>query len=73
MEEGYRRLCPGQSVGLRHTGYVISMEGVVKDTNGEITEIRVTAQRSSEVVKPKAFVHWVSKPVRCTVRLYDFL
>lgn len=24
-EDGYRRLAPGQSVGLRHAGYVISL------------------------------------------------
>ena len=29
-EKGYRRLCPGQPVGLRHAGYVMSLEEVVE-------------------------------------------
>lgn len=72
-EEGYRRLAPGQPVGLRHTGYVISLEEVVRDGSGGVAEVRVTARRSGEVAKPKAFIHWVSRPLRCSVRLYDRL
>ena len=29
-EPGYRRLAPGQPVGLRHSSYVISLERVIK-------------------------------------------
>ena len=29
-EPGYRRLAPGQPVGLKHSGYVITLERVVK-------------------------------------------
>jgi glutaminyl-tRNA synthetase len=34
-EKGYRRLCPGQSVGLRYAGFVISLEDVV-EKNGQV-------------------------------------
>ena len=61
-------------MGLRHTGYVISMETVVKDDQGVVSEVRATAKKSSETPKPKAFIHWVSKPAVCsTVRLYERL
>ncbi len=73
MEDGYRRLAMDQPVGLRHTGYVISLEAVTRNAAGEIAEIRVTARPSSEGSKPKAFVHWVSDPLICTVRLYERL
>ena len=73
MEEGYRRLAIGQPVGLRHTGYVVFLEEVTRDAGGMITEIRVIAKPSTSVEKPKAFVHWVSNPLVCTVRLYERL
>ena len=60
-------------MGLKHTGYVISLVGVVKDESGGVVEVRVTAQKASEVPRPKAFIHWVSRPLHCTVRLYDRL
>ncbi len=72
-EEGYRRLTPDQPVGLRHTGYVIFLETVVKDDKGSVSEIRVTARKASEVSKPKAFIHWASRPISATVRLYERL
>jgi len=73
MEEGYRRLAIGQPVGLRHTGYVIYLEAVTRDAQGLITEIRVNAKPSTSVEKPKAFVHWVSNALVCTVRLHERL
>lgn len=30
MEKGYKRLTPEQPVGLRHAGYVISVQKVIK-------------------------------------------
>lgn len=30
MEKGYKRLTPEQPVGLRHAGYVISVQRVIK-------------------------------------------
>lgn len=41
--------------------------------NGEIIEIKVTASKATEhdVSKPKAFIHWVAKPIKCIVRTYN--
>ncbi|XP_056380755.1 glutamine--tRNA ligase [Hyla sarda] len=73
MEKGYKRLTPDQSVGLRHAGYVISVQNIIKDRNGEVVELEVTCTKSDVAEKPKAFIHWVSKPLMCEVRLYDRL
>lgn len=72
-EKGYRRLTPNQAVGLRHAGYVVIFKEAVKDSKGEITEVHVTCQKSTDVEKPKAFIHWVSQPLECEIRLYDRL
>jgi len=71
-EKGYRRLTPGQNVGLRYSGYVVSLVDVV-ETNGEIIELKVKACPVAEAEKPKAFIHWVSEPTEVEVRLYDRL
>jgi glutaminyl-tRNA synthetase len=72
-EPDYRRLTPTQSVGLRHTGYVITVDRVVKDVGGATTRLEVTCHKTSDVPKPKSFIHWVSCPLKCIVRLYDRL
>lgn len=69
----YRRLSPGQSVGLRHTGYVISIQEVIKNKNGDITEVQVMCSLVNDTNKPKAWIHWVSQPLECEVRLYEKL
>uniref|UniRef100_A0A673L2G2 Glutamine--tRNA ligase n=1 Tax=Sinocyclocheilus rhinocerous TaxID=307959 RepID=A0A673L2G2_9TELE len=66
MEKGYKRLTSDQPVGLRHAGYVISQ-------NGSMCELEVTCASSDSVEKPKAFIHWVSDPLRCEVRMYERL
>ncbi|XP_016325507.1 glutamine--tRNA ligase-like [Sinocyclocheilus anshuiensis] len=38
MEKGYKRLTPDQPVGLRHAGYVISVQRVIKDGCGNVFE-----------------------------------
>ncbi|KAM4722110.1 glutamine--tRNA ligase [Rhinophrynus dorsalis] len=73
MEKGYKRLTPDQPVGLRHAGYVISVKNIVKDESGKVTELEVTCTKSDVAEKPKAFIHWVSEPLQCEVRLYDSL
>ncbi|XP_063282773.1 glutamine--tRNA ligase [Pelobates fuscus] len=73
MEKGYKRLTPDQPVGLRHAGYVISVRNIVKDQNGKVVEVEVTCTKSEQSEKPKAFIHWVSDPLLCEVRLYDRL
>uniref|UniRef100_A0A4W6ES60 Glutamine--tRNA ligase n=1 Tax=Lates calcarifer TaxID=8187 RepID=A0A4W6ES60_LATCA len=72
-EKGYKRLTPEQPVGLRHAGYVISVQKVIKDAQGNVVELEVNCCRSETAEKPKAFIHWVSKPLTCEVRLYERL
>lgn len=73
MEKGYKRLTPEQPVGLRHAGYVISFQKVIKDARGKVVELEVTCCSSETAEKPKAFIHWVSQPLVCEVRLYERL
>jgi len=69
----YKRLARNQTVGLRHAGKVITVVDVLKDSTGEVLELKVTAEDSKDVAKPKAFIHWVSNPLNCEIRLYDKL
>ncbi|XP_043407951.1 glutamine--tRNA ligase isoform X3 [Chelonia mydas] len=73
MDKGYKRLAPGQPVGLRHAGYIIAVQNVIKDAGGQVMELEVTCTKSNSVEKPKAFIHWVSDPLVCEVRLYEQL
>uniref|UniRef100_A0A8D3DJ73 Glutamine--tRNA ligase n=1 Tax=Scophthalmus maximus TaxID=52904 RepID=A0A8D3DJ73_SCOMX len=72
-EKGYKRLTPEQPVGLRHAGYVISVQKVIKDAQGKVVGLEVNCCSSETAEKPKAFIHWVSEPLVCEVRLYDRL
>ncbi len=74
------RLSPGTEVRLRYA-YFLKCEGVVKDENGEVTELLCTydpATRGGDAPdgrKVKATIHWVSAPhaIKAEVRLYDRL
>jgi glutaminyl-tRNA synthetase len=74
------RLSPGREVRLRNA-YFITCNEVVKDADGNITELRCTydpATRggdSPDGRRPKATLHWVSAPhaVPAEIRLYDYL
>ncbi|XP_070559833.1 glutamine--tRNA ligase-like [Ptychodera flava] len=72
-DKSFRRLTKDQSVGLKHVGYVIKVDEIIKNADGKITELRVTCEPLDEQNKPKGFIHWVCKPVTCEVRLYDRL
>ena len=72
MEKGYRRLCPGQQVGLRHAGLVMDVVDTV-EKDGEVVEVRVRIVPVEEATKPKAFIHWVADPVAAEVRMYGRL
>ncbi|XP_058856000.1 glutamine--tRNA ligase-like [Acipenser ruthenus] len=72
-EKGYKRLTPDQPVGLRHAGYVISVQKIIKDPSGKVVELQVSCARADSREKPKAFIQWVSNPLRCEVRLYERL
>ncbi|MGX5203067.1 glutamine--tRNA ligase/YqeY domain fusion protein [Aliikangiella sp. IMCC44632] len=75
----YKRLVLGKAVRLRNA-YVITCDQVIKDENGEITELLCsydpnTLGKNPEDYKPKGVIHWVSESHSrtATVRLYDRL
>ena len=72
-EKGYRRLTKDQPVGLRYANFVINLVDIKKEGD-RIIELQVSAIPIDKVEKkPKAFIHWVSRPVECEVRLYERL
>ncbi|KAK4337356.1 hypothetical protein RND71_044154 [Anisodus tanguticus] len=72
-EKGYRRLTKDQSVGLRYANFVIEVVDIIKENN-KIIEVQVNAKSIEQIEKkPKAFIHWVSNPIKCEVRLYERL
>jgi glutaminyl-tRNA synthetase len=76
----YFRLRPGGEVRLKYA-YIIRCDEVVKDTAGNVVELRCTADLDSKTGGPQAgrkvkgTLHWVSAPhaVDLEVRLYDRL
>ncbi|KAI0233738.1 Glutamine--tRNA ligase [Lamellibrachia satsuma] len=72
-DKNYKRLTCSQPVGLRHAGYIICVENVIKDAEGRPVELEVTCKRANETDKPKGFIHWVCRPLVCEVRLYSRL
>ncbi|HEY2941264.1 MAG TPA: glutamine--tRNA ligase, partial [Vicinamibacteria bacterium] len=74
------RLAPGREVRLR-SAYFVTCREVVKDSQGEILELRCThdpATRGGSAPdgrSPKATLHWVSAPhsIAGEVRLYNHL
>jgi len=76
----YFRLRPGGEVRLKYA-YIIKCDEVIKDTNGQLVELRCTADLGSKTGGPtagrkvKGTIHWVSArhAVDAEVRLYDRL
>jgi glutaminyl-tRNA synthetase len=76
----FYRLAPGREVRLRYA-YLVTCTGVVKDSAGEVVELRCTydpATRGGSAPdgrKVKATLHWVSEAhaIPTEVRLYDRL
>jgi glutaminyl-tRNA synthetase len=75
----FKRLVPGGEVRLR-SGYVIKCEEVIKDADGNITELRCTHDADTLGKKPegrkvKGVIHWVpaNESVRASVRIYELL
>ncbi len=74
------RLAPGREVRLK-SAYIIKCEEVVKDENGNITEIRCSYDPETKSGAPRAnrkvkgTLHWVSArhAMKAEVRLYDRL
>lgn len=79
-EGKFFRLKPGGEVRLKY-GYIIKCESIVKDSNGNISEIHCTYQEDTRSGQPnsnkkvKGTLHWVSvsQAVPVEVRLYDRL
>ncbi|WP_261841092.1 glutamine--tRNA ligase/YqeY domain fusion protein [Aliamphritea ceti] len=76
----FKKLVPGDFMRLR-SAYVIKAEEVIKDDNGEVTEIRATlvpgtvGENPPAEMKPRGVMHWVSatEGKQVKVRLYDRL
>src|SRR5262249_32770038 len=74
------RLAPGKEVGLRY-GYYVKCESVVKDKNGQVTEIHCTYDPATkggwapDGRKVQGTIHWLSAAhaLQAEVRLYDTL
>ena len=74
------RLKPGGEVRLKHA-YIIRCDEVVKDENGNITELKCSVDMDSKSGSPnanrkiKGTIHWVEKnsAIPSEVRLYDYL
>ncbi len=74
------RLGPDREVRLRNA-YIIKCEEVIKDTNGEVVELRCSAdldtlgKNPADGHKVKGIIHWVSaaQAEKVEVRLYDRL
>ncbi len=78
-EKKFHRLSPGKEVRLK-SAYIIKCEEVVKDADGNITELRCsydpeTKSGSGSTRSVKGTIHWVSAKhaVKAEVRLYDRL
>ena len=78
--KGYFRLTPDQQVRLKHA-YIITCKEVIKDAQGNITEIiaeynpESKSGRDTSGIKVKSAIQWVSaaKAKTVEVRLYDRL
>ncbi|MBX2976768.1 MAG: glutamine--tRNA ligase/YqeY domain fusion protein [Ignavibacteriaceae bacterium] len=78
--KGFFRLVPGGEVRLRYA-YIIKCEEVIKDSDGNIIELRCTydpdtkSGSATSTKKVKGTIHWVSAKygINAEVRLYDRL
>lgn len=78
---GFHRLVPGGEVRLKFAFCIICQE-VIKDAEGNITELRCTyddatrhGKKPEGRTKPKGIIHWVSArhAIKAEVRLYNRL
>lgn len=72
----YFRLSPGTEVRLRHA-YIIRCTEAIKDTNGEIIELRCTYDEDTLGKNPvdrkvKGVIHWVSCQHAHPVEIYQY-
>lgn len=73
----YRRLTPGGMVRLRY-GYIIECEEVVRDSAGEVAELRCRYVPESKSgsdtsgLKPKGVIHWVDANAAVPAEIRNF-
>jgi glutaminyl-tRNA synthetase len=72
-DKSYKRLSLAQPVGLRYSGYQISVKELKKNSTGQLVEIKAVCTKTSDSVKPKGWIQWVSNPVKIEVRLIEKL
>jgi glutaminyl-tRNA synthetase len=72
-EKGFRRMTATQTVGLKYIGLVLTFVTGTEDEKGNMLEIVVRGEPLTAENKPKAFIHWVAKPLFAEVRLYERL
>ncbi|KHJ45111.1 glutamine--tRNA ligase [Trichuris suis] len=72
-DKSFKRFTASQSVGLKYVGLVLKLTEAKKDALGNVIELVVSVEKLTEENKPKGFIHWVAKPRKCEVRLYDRL
>jgi glutaminyl-tRNA synthetase len=72
--KNFYRLAPGQTVRLRHS-HVIRCDQVIKDAQGQVSELICSIVPEADAGKVKGTLHWVSAAhaIKATVRLYDRL
>lgn len=78
--KGYFRLAPGGEVRLKY-GYIVKCESIVKDSEGNVTEIHCTYDPESKAGmansgrKIKGTIHWLSADTAksAKIRLFDRL
>jgi len=78
--KGYYRLTPNQSVRLKHA-YIITCKEIIKDSNGNIIEIKAIYNKDSKSgsdtsnIKVKSAIQWVDakSAKNVEVRIYDRL
>jgi glutaminyl-tRNA synthetase len=79
-QKGYFRLTPNQPVRLKFA-YIIECTDVIKDSSGEIVEIRAKYYKNSKSgsdtsgIKVKSAIQWVeaNSAIKAEVRVYDRL
>lgn len=72
-DKSYKRLSLAQSVGLRYSGYQITIKEVKKNKDGSVSELIATCEKTGEGVKPKGYIQWVANPIKCEIRIIEKL
>ncbi|KAJ3110440.1 hypothetical protein HDU96_006616 [Phlyctochytrium bullatum] len=78
-DQNFFRLTKTQAVGLLNVPHPISVESVVKDASGKVTELKVKYHNTGPSIKPKTYIQWIAhspkdkSPVNVEIRMYENL